>query len=29
MSNAKIYSMKEACDLTNLTYDTLKYYCNE
>lgn len=29
MSNVKIYSMKETCGLTNLTYDTLKYYCNE
>lgn len=25
----KTYSMKETCDLTNLSYDTLKYYCNE
>ncbi len=24
-----MYSMKEACEKTNLTYDTLKYYCNE
>lgn len=23
------YSMKEACKMTNLSYDTLKYYCNE
>ena len=23
------YSMKEACEMTGLTYDTLKYYCNE
>lgn len=23
------YSMKEACKMTGLTYDTLKYYCNE
>lgn len=27
--NIKLYSMKETCNLTNLTYDTLKYYCNE
>ncbi|MGN1343437.1 MAG: MerR family transcriptional regulator [Traorella sp.] len=25
----KLYSMKQACELTNLTYDTLKFYCNE
>ena len=25
----KLYSMKETCDKTNLTYDTLKFYCNE
>ena len=25
----KLYSMKETCQKTNLTYDTLKYYCNE
>ncbi len=24
-----MYSMKEVCELTNLTYETLKYYCNE
>jgi len=24
-----LYSMKEACEKTNLTYDTLKFYCNE
>lgn len=24
-----IYSMKETCTRTNLTYDTLKFYCNE
>ena len=24
-----MYSMKEACALTNMTYDTLKFYCNE
>ena len=25
----KLYSMKEACKKTGLTYDTLKFYCNE
>lgn len=25
----KTYSMKETCILTNLTYDTLKFYCNK
>lgn len=24
-----MYSMKEACQMTNLSYQTLKYYCNE
>lgn len=24
-----LYSMKQACEKTNLTYDTLKFYCNE
>ena len=24
-----MYSMKEACTLTNLTYENLKFYCNE
>ena len=24
-----LYSMKEACEKTGLTYDTLKFYCNE
>lgn len=24
-----MYSMKEVCDLTNMKYETLKYYCNE
>ena len=24
-----MYSMKEACQLTNMTYETLKFYCNE
>lgn len=27
--NVKNYSMKEACKETGLTYDTLKFYCNE
>lgn len=25
----KQYSMKQTCEKTNLTYDTLKFYCNE
>lgn len=25
----KLYSMKETCKKTGLTYDTLKFYCNE
>lgn len=25
----KIYTMKEVCTETNMTYQTLKYYCNE
>ena len=25
----KMYTMKEVCDETNMTYQTLKYYCNE
>ena len=25
----KLYSMKETCDITGLTYDTLKFYCNK
>lgn len=25
----KIYTMKEVCNETNMTYQTLKYYCNE
>lgn len=29
MSEKITYSMKEACIKTNLTYDTLKFYCNE
>ncbi len=24
-----MYSMKEACQLTNMTYENLKFYCNE
>lgn len=24
-----LYSMKETCEATGLTYDTLKFYCNE
>lgn len=24
-----MYSMKETCDKTNMSYETLKYYCNE
>lgn len=24
-----LYTMKQACDKTGLTYDTLKFYCNE
>lgn len=24
-----MYSMKKTCDLTNLKYETLKFYCNE
>lgn len=27
--NDVLYSMKEACNMTGLTYDTLKFYCNE
>ncbi len=27
--NDILYSMKETCDKTGLTYDTLKFYCNE
>lgn len=30
MSKTKtLYSMKETCEKTHLTYDTLKFYCNE
>lgn len=25
----KLYSMKQVCEKTGLTYDTLKFYCNE
>lgn len=24
-----MYSMKEACQMTDMTYETLKFYCNE
>lgn len=27
--NEKTYSMKETCEATGLTYDALKFYCNE
>lgn len=29
MANDKIYSMKNVCEETGLSYDTLKFYCNE
>lgn len=29
MATFKLYSMKETCKKTGLTYDTLKFYCNE
>lgn len=29
VKNDKVYSMKETCEATGLTYDTLKFYCNE
>ena len=29
MKDKNIYSMKDVCEKTGLTYDTLKYYCNE
>lgn len=29
MENLRYYSMKEVCQKTNLSYDTLKFYCNE
>ena len=28
-NGASMYSMKQACQKTGLTYDTLKFYCNE
>ena len=27
--NETLYSMKETCEMTGLTYDALKFYCNE
>lgn len=27
--NKELYSMKQACEKTGLSYDTLKFYCNE
>ncbi len=27
--NKVLYSMKQACEKTGLSYDTLKFYCNE
>lgn len=27
--NKEVYSMKQACNKTGITYDTLKFYCNE
>lgn len=27
--DANMYSMKEACRLTGMTYESLKFYCNE
>lgn len=29
MNNAGIYTMKEACEAMGLTYDALKFYCDE
>lgn len=29
METNKLYSMKETCEKTGLTYDALKFYCNE
>lgn len=29
MDKKILYSMKQTCEKTNLTYDTLKFYCNE
>lgn len=28
-NNETLYSMKETCEKTGLTYDALKFYCNE
>lgn len=28
MSDKKQYSMKQVCEITGLTYDALKFYCN-
>ena len=28
-NGVSMYSMKQACEKTGLTYDTLKFYCNE
>ena len=24
-----MYKMKDVCEMTNISYETLKYYCNE
>ena len=29
MEKEKMYSMKEVCKLTGLSYETLKFYCNQ
>ena len=29
VKKSELYSMKQTCEKTNLTYDTLKFYCNE
>ena len=29
MTNKALYSMKETCEKTRFSYDTLKFYCNE
>ena len=29
IKNEILYSMRETCEMTGLTYDTLKFYCNE
>jgi len=26
--NMKTYTMKQACELTGMNYETLKFYCN-